>query len=53
MVRHVLEKCDQLELMGIMTIGAFDHDLTKGPNPDFQVCSKPCTSDSLFICLNL
>lgn len=23
--------------MGLMTIGAFDHDLTVGPNPDFQV----------------
>jgi uncharacterized pyridoxal phosphate-containing UPF0001 family protein len=38
MVRHVLDTCPKLELLGIMTIGAFDHDLSKGPNPDFQVC---------------
>lgn len=34
---HVVETCPNLELMGLMTIGAFDHDLSKGPNPDFQV----------------
>ena len=27
-----------------MTIGAFDHDLTKGPNPDFQTLLK-CRDD--------
>ena len=37
LVSHVLEKCPHLELAGLMTIGAFDHDLSKGPNPDFQV----------------
>ena len=28
-----------------MTIGAFDHDLSSGPNPDFQVSTcavEPC-----------
>ncbi|XP_077991966.1 pyridoxal phosphate homeostasis protein-like [Glandiceps talaboti] len=34
--RHVIEKCTNLQFMGLMTIGAFDHDLSKGPNPDFQ-----------------
>ena len=24
------------QLSGLMTIGAFDHDLAVGPNPDFQ-----------------
>ncbi|ELU14925.1 hypothetical protein CAPTEDRAFT_138840 [Capitella teleta] len=32
----VRNHCPQLELAGFMTIGAFDHDLSKGPNPDFQ-----------------
>ncbi|CAL4066553.1 unnamed protein product, partial [Meganyctiphanes norvegica] len=40
LVSHVLNKCPNLEFMGIMTIGAFDHDLTKGPNPDFQTLLK-------------
>jgi len=33
---HIREKCSNLKLAGLMTIGAFDHDLSKGPNPDFQ-----------------
>ncbi|XP_064630571.1 pyridoxal phosphate homeostasis protein-like [Lineus longissimus] len=36
MVRHVQDACPKLELLGVMTIGAFDHDLSQGPNPDFQ-----------------
>lgn len=35
--KHVVDKCSNLELMGLMTIGRFDHDLSSGPNPDFQV----------------
>ncbi|XP_042241953.1 pyridoxal phosphate homeostasis protein-like [Homarus americanus] len=50
LVSHVLQNCAHLDLAGIMTIGAFDHDLTKGPNPDFQrllkcraeVCEAQC-----------
>jgi len=34
--RHIREKCNNLKLSGLMTIGAFDHDLAVGPNPDFQ-----------------
>lgn len=34
---HVINTCPNLELTGLMTIGAFDHDLSQGPNPDFQV----------------
>ncbi|XP_045131847.1 pyridoxal phosphate homeostasis protein-like isoform X1 [Portunus trituberculatus] len=49
-VRHIQESCSRLALAGIMTIGAFDHDLSTGPNPDFQrllkckarVCEECC-----------
>lgn len=34
---HILTNCTALRLQGLMTIGAFDHDLSKGPNQDFQV----------------
>ncbi|KAB7499163.1 Proline synthase co-transcribed bacterial-like protein [Armadillidium nasatum] len=37
LVGHVISSCPNLEFVGLMTIGAFDHDLSKGPNPDFQV----------------
>lgn len=36
-VEHILQKCPNLEFVGLMTIGSFGHDLSKGPNPDFQV----------------
>uniref|UniRef100_A0A8D2LJN2 Pyridoxal phosphate homeostasis protein n=2 Tax=Varanus komodoensis TaxID=61221 RepID=A0A8D2LJN2_VARKO len=35
-VAHILQKCPSLEFVGLMTIGSFGHDLSKGPNPDFQ-----------------
>jgi pyridoxal phosphate enzyme (YggS family) len=35
-VSHILSTCSHLEFSGLMTIGALDHDLCKGPNPDFQ-----------------
>lgn len=35
-VDFVLKSCPNLHLRGLMTIGAFDHDLTTGANPDFQ-----------------
>ncbi|XP_022086653.1 pyridoxal phosphate homeostasis protein-like [Acanthaster planci] len=41
---HVRQKCGALDVVGIMTIGAFDHDLSKGPNPDFQTLIK-CRED--------
>ncbi|XP_070541277.1 pyridoxal phosphate homeostasis protein-like [Ptychodera flava] len=37
LVSHVQQNCTNLHLLGLMTIGAFDHDLSKGPNPDFQI----------------
>lgn len=37
LVKNILENCPNLEFIGLMTIGSFDHDLSKGPNPDFLV----------------
>ena len=37
LVNYVLHECPHLKMLGLMTIGAFDHDLSSGPNPDFQV----------------
>ncbi len=34
---YIVTDCPSLKCLGLMTIGAFDHDLTKGPNPDFEV----------------
>lgn len=39
-VEHVINKCPSLEFVGLMTIGSVGHDLSKGPNPDFQVRSS-------------
>ncbi|KAJ6650661.1 hypothetical protein lerEdw1_005109 [Lerista edwardsae] len=36
-VAHILQKCTNLDFVGLMTIGSFGHDLSKGPNPDFQM----------------
>lgn len=35
------EKCKSLQVEGLMTIGAFGFDYSKGPNPDF-VCLMEC-----------
>ena len=51
LVIHVLRNCPQLELMGLMTIGAFDHDLSKGPNPDFQVFISVCACVCVCVCV--
>ncbi|XP_069140004.1 pyridoxal phosphate homeostasis protein-like [Argopecten irradians] len=42
--KFVTEVCVNLEVTGLMTIGSFDHDLSKGPNPDFQ-CLFRCRED--------
>jgi len=34
--KHIRDHCPHLELCGLMTIGSFSHDLSIGPNPDFQ-----------------
>uniref|UniRef100_K7FYQ0 Pyridoxal phosphate homeostasis protein n=1 Tax=Pelodiscus sinensis TaxID=13735 RepID=K7FYQ0_PELSI len=36
-VEHIIKQCPSLEFVGLMTIGSFGHDLSKGPNPDFQM----------------
>lgn len=36
LVQYIIEKCPNLEFSGLMTIGSIGHDVTKGPNPDFQ-----------------
>lgn len=35
LVKYVLENCKYLEFMGLMTIGEYGYDISKGPNPDF------------------
>lgn len=37
LVEFVRKQCPNLQFAGLMTIGSFDHDLSQGPNPDFQV----------------
>ncbi|XP_037091873.1 pyridoxal phosphate homeostasis protein-like [Pollicipes pollicipes] len=36
LVRHVQQQCPALVLTGLMTIGAYNHDMAIGPNPDFE-----------------
>uniref|UniRef100_A0A2S2NA85 Pyridoxal phosphate homeostasis protein n=1 Tax=Schizaphis graminum TaxID=13262 RepID=A0A2S2NA85_SCHGA len=46
--KFIIEKCDHLELIGLMTIGQYGYDCSQGPNPDFlalvdckkNVCDK-------------
>lgn len=49
--RHIREKCANLKLAGLMTIGAFNHDLSEGPNPDFQrlLASRVKVCDALLL----
>lgn len=35
LVKHIIDNCKNLEFVGLMTIGMFGYDITKGPNPDF------------------
>ncbi|KAJ8687548.1 hypothetical protein QAD02_023342 [Eretmocerus hayati] len=35
LVKYILEKCPNLDFVGLMTIGEYGYDLSKGPNPDF------------------
>jgi len=50
---YIREKCSNLKLAGLMTIGAFNHDLAEGPNPDFQrliaVRAKVCEALGLSV----
>nr|XP_027203629.1 exocyst complex component 5-like isoform X1 [Dermatophagoides pteronyssinus] len=46
LITFILDKCNRLELVGLMTIGAYDYDVSLGPNPDFlkliQVRKEVC-----------
>lgn len=44
LVKHVIDDCKNLELIGIMTIGQYGYDVSNGPNPDF-LCLKKCRDD--------
>lgn len=35
LVRFIRDECQHLQLMGLMTIGAYGYDVSSGPNPDF------------------
>jgi len=52
--RHITTNCQNLKLTGLMTIGAFDHDLASGPNPDFQclLATRQRVCDALSLTLN-
>ncbi|XP_043263925.1 pyridoxal phosphate homeostasis protein [Colletes gigas] len=41
LVKCIINNCENLEFVGLMTIGMFGYDITKGPNPDF-LCLKEC-----------
>ncbi|XP_068625591.1 pyridoxal phosphate homeostasis protein [Battus philenor] len=40
LVEHILKNCPNLEFVGLMTIGQYDYDMSKGPNPDFITLAK-------------
>jgi hypothetical protein len=35
--KHIIDKCENLKLIGLMTIGQYGYDCSLGPNPDFLV----------------
>lgn len=49
LVKYVIQKCENLELYGLMTIGKYGYNPEDGPNPDF-VRLKQCRDD---ICQSL
>lgn len=47
---HMRENCKALETVGLMTIGEFGYDYSKGPNPDFVSlleCAKTINGENL------
>ncbi|CAH2059669.1 unnamed protein product, partial [Iphiclides podalirius] len=40
LVENLLKNCPNLEFVGLMTIGQYDYDMSKGPNPDFVTLAK-------------
>lgn len=45
LVSHILGDCPSLDFAGLMTIGSLYHDLSLGPNPDFQYLIK-CANET-------
>ncbi|XP_022250861.1 pyridoxal phosphate homeostasis protein-like isoform X2 [Limulus polyphemus] len=45
LVGHILGNCPSLDFAGLMTIGSLYHDLSLGPNPDFQHLIK-CANET-------
>ena len=37
LVEHIQTNCPNLQLVGLMTVGAPGHQYEKGSNPDFEV----------------
>ncbi|XP_013190154.1 pyridoxal phosphate homeostasis protein [Amyelois transitella] len=44
LVEYVLKNCPNLNFQGLMTIGQYDYDISKGPNPDF-LCLVKCRQE--------
>ncbi|XP_053619912.1 pyridoxal phosphate homeostasis protein [Plodia interpunctella] len=44
LVEYVLKNCPNLDFQGLMTIGQYDYDVSKGPNPDF-ICLAKCRQE--------
>lgn len=40
MVKYILDKCPNLQFLGLMTIGEYGYDVSSGPNPDFLTLIK-------------
>lgn len=40
LVEHVIKNCPNIEFKGLMTIGEYDYDMARGPNPDFTTLIK-------------
>lgn len=36
--KYITDNCENLELIGLMTIGQYGFDCSERPNPDFCVC---------------
>ncbi|KAJ0170945.1 hypothetical protein K1T71_013717 [Dendrolimus kikuchii] len=43
-VEYILNKCPNLDFEGLMTIGQYDYDISKGANPDF-ICLSKCRQE--------
>ncbi|XP_054002663.1 pyridoxal phosphate homeostasis protein isoform X2 [Hylaeus anthracinus] len=41
LVKYIIDNCENLEFIGLMTIGKYGYDIANGPNPDF-LCLREC-----------